>query len=139
MIRRPPRSTLFPYTTLFRSQHGIIGTKSQALSEIRGRRLSGAEPLQITSVMNYCDFFFREGLFLHQIAFVGVRNGNIAGDDSTHNAIHHKLRLQPTPTPILAHVWCLDNHRHAAYPTNWRSKEAGIKQMRMQDLHSTFP
>src|SRR5258708_23063671 len=26
MIRRPPRSTLFPYTTLFRSQFGAIGT-----------------------------------------------------------------------------------------------------------------
>src|SRR3712207_6911843 len=25
MIRRPPRSTLFPYTTLFRSQHGDRG------------------------------------------------------------------------------------------------------------------
>src|SRR3712207_8828145 len=25
MIRRPPRSTLFPYTTLFRSQHGVLG------------------------------------------------------------------------------------------------------------------
>src|SRR5438445_762415 len=25
MIRRPPRSTLFPYTTLFRSQSGIPG------------------------------------------------------------------------------------------------------------------
>src|SRR3712207_7366832 len=24
MIRRPPRSTLFPYTTLFRSKHGIF-------------------------------------------------------------------------------------------------------------------
>src|SRR5256885_6335152 len=24
MIRRPPRSTLFPYTTLFRSQHGNV-------------------------------------------------------------------------------------------------------------------
>src|SRR2546430_10196988 len=23
MIRRPPRSTLFPYTTLFRSHHGL--------------------------------------------------------------------------------------------------------------------
>src|SRR5256885_12560899 len=23
MIRRPPRSTLFPYTTLFRSEHGV--------------------------------------------------------------------------------------------------------------------
>src|SRR2546429_1207095 len=24
MIRRPPRSTLFPYTTLFRSQKGVL-------------------------------------------------------------------------------------------------------------------
>src|SRR5256885_11799052 len=24
MIRRPPRSTLFPYTTLFRSQRGLV-------------------------------------------------------------------------------------------------------------------
>src|SRR5437879_8138736 len=28
MIRRPPRSTLFPYTTLFRSPPGISGTMS---------------------------------------------------------------------------------------------------------------
>src|SRR5260221_5914299 len=29
MIRRPPRSTLFPYTTLFRSEnHGEVGFKS---------------------------------------------------------------------------------------------------------------
>src|SRR5207247_9403299 len=26
MIRRPPRSTLFPYTTLFRSEHDFGGT-----------------------------------------------------------------------------------------------------------------
>src|SRR3712207_7174149 len=26
MIRRPPRSTLFPYTTLFRSATGVYGT-----------------------------------------------------------------------------------------------------------------
>src|SRR5688572_31107159 len=25
MLRRPPRSTLFPYTTLFRSQESLIG------------------------------------------------------------------------------------------------------------------
>src|SRR5437764_6962156 len=24
MLRRPPRSTLFPYTTLFRSQHAVL-------------------------------------------------------------------------------------------------------------------
>src|SRR5690242_20870157 len=28
MIRRPPRSTLFPYTTLFRSNWGCIPTKA---------------------------------------------------------------------------------------------------------------
>src|SRR3712207_8648315 len=27
MIRRPPRSTLFPYTTLFRSKDGAFGTE----------------------------------------------------------------------------------------------------------------
>src|SRR2546422_9974358 len=26
MIRRPPRSTLFPYTTLFRSREGVVRT-----------------------------------------------------------------------------------------------------------------
>src|SRR2546425_8179499 len=27
MIRRPPRSTLFPYTTLFRSHHAVDGNR----------------------------------------------------------------------------------------------------------------
>src|SRR2546429_5680160 len=33
MIRRPPRSTLFPYTTLFRSAHGeaVFGEKPPAV------------------------------------------------------------------------------------------------------------
>src|SRR3989442_6609394 len=29
MIRRPPRSTLFPYTTLFRSTHGLRQPKAR--------------------------------------------------------------------------------------------------------------
>src|SRR5256885_16348357 len=31
MIRRPPRSTLFPYTTLFRSRRLALGVKSEKL------------------------------------------------------------------------------------------------------------
>src|SRR5436305_6327636 len=31
MIRRPPRSTLFPYTTLFRSEGDFIGRKHERL------------------------------------------------------------------------------------------------------------
>src|SRR5215204_7311903 len=30
MIRRPPRSTLFPYTTLFRSRRAVIATGGRA-------------------------------------------------------------------------------------------------------------
>src|SRR5256885_6346926 len=42
MIRRPPRSTLFPYTTLFRSLHPFCGaarrTEGRAISLAPGHR-----------------------------------------------------------------------------------------------------
>src|SRR5947208_10405286 len=45
MIRRPPRSTLFPYTTLFRSQDALgagpvnlhLDARVRGLEELRGR------------------------------------------------------------------------------------------------------
>src|SRR2546423_746187 len=37
MIRRPPRSTLFPYTTLFRSDHVRIGDVHGVADLLRGR------------------------------------------------------------------------------------------------------
>src|SRR5260221_6316124 len=45
MIRRPPRSTLFPYTTLFRStgveqQHAVPGPLDQAAARV-GKRGEG--------------------------------------------------------------------------------------------------
>src|SRR2546430_8978295 len=36
MIRRPPRSTLFPYTTLFRSLPHLVPRKFLAMSGTRG-------------------------------------------------------------------------------------------------------
>src|SRR2546430_4876043 len=42
MIRRPPRSTLFPYTTLFRSRHtAAVGARQVSGGEGGGR--AGAE------------------------------------------------------------------------------------------------
>src|SRR2546430_7288533 len=38
MIRRPPRSTLFPYTTLFRSDPGSHGARAAATFRCRGQR-----------------------------------------------------------------------------------------------------
>src|SRR3712207_5564750 len=34
MIRRPPRSTLFPYTTLFRSQPGLAAARVRELANL---------------------------------------------------------------------------------------------------------
>src|SRR2546422_11024876 len=38
MIRRPPRSTLFPYTTLFRSTriHGVLGVSKAYTTRVGG-------------------------------------------------------------------------------------------------------
>src|SRR2546425_3587147 len=36
MIRRPPRSTLFPYTTLFRSVEAVMTRRKQPWGEPRG-------------------------------------------------------------------------------------------------------
>src|SRR2546422_6182047 len=43
MIRRPPRSTLFPYTTLFRSHSVIeaVGTQESMMQAIRSTRPGG--------------------------------------------------------------------------------------------------
>src|SRR2546421_1039370 len=40
MIRRPPRSTLFPYTTLFRSLAGFTPGQAEALRRAMSRRRS---------------------------------------------------------------------------------------------------
>src|SRR5256885_2468292 len=40
MIRRPPRSTLFPYTTLFRSQEGDVAGERVHILEREARELA---------------------------------------------------------------------------------------------------
>src|SRR3712207_8895003 len=44
MIRRPPRSTLLPYTTLFRSGEGLLGVPADA----DARRAAGVEHLAVS-------------------------------------------------------------------------------------------
>src|SRR3712207_7752448 len=65
MIRRPPRSTLFPYTTLFRSlavldEHGaplvlrqhvpVVGPHERVDAQVVARRLAGQERWHVAAV-----------------------------------------------------------------------------------------
>src|SRR3989449_11057426 len=53
MIRRPPRSTLFPYTTLFRSHHhdlaalDLLHLARQELAHLVGELLANPGPLAL--------------------------------------------------------------------------------------------
>src|SRR2546422_8631539 len=42
MIRRPPRSTLFPYTTLFRSEHLVAWLSKRVGARVRAPKLDEA-------------------------------------------------------------------------------------------------
>src|SRR5687767_15347549 len=48
MLRRPPRSTLFPYTTLFRSKRQRIGSAARKSSARRSRRRRQRIPIAIS-------------------------------------------------------------------------------------------
>src|SRR2546425_5760088 len=49
MIRRPPRSTLFPYTTLFRSLIGNLGAGKTTLAKGIVKGLGAARPEEVSS------------------------------------------------------------------------------------------
>src|SRR3712207_7123499 len=56
MIRRPPRSTLFPYTTLFRSVRDIMAGRTS----IGGFVLVNAMLVQLYIPLNFMGMLYRE-------------------------------------------------------------------------------
>src|SRR5258708_23205219 len=68
MIRRPPRSTLFPYTTLFRSHAALPEVKSRAVAafcaslEVRGTRATGAVAMRVRKQHGQIPRVFRWGI-----------------------------------------------------------------------------
>src|SRR2546425_7402173 len=56
MIRRPPRSTLFPYTTLFRSrifEADLNDRRARAVRHGQAARLDGVAPLENARVRDH--------------------------------------------------------------------------------------
>src|SRR3712207_9006367 len=74
MIRRPPRSTLFPYTTLFRSRELERGERGVALVEVDQAGLD-AQRLERAHAAGAEQRVLRE-------AHVGIRRVQAAGDRS---------------------------------------------------------
>src|SRR5260370_32226187 len=81
MIRRPPRSTLFPYTTLFRSARDMTG--NNAVARINFRHLADQDVLGL----RFSDFYLR-------LKFAGLNNlgqcrGNARSEEHTSELQSH--------------------------------------------------
>src|SRR2546426_4715320 len=59
MIRRPPRSTLFPYTTLFRSAYGTLSDFKMFLREAHRRGLRVVTELVLNHTSDQHPWFQR--------------------------------------------------------------------------------
>src|SRR2546426_11101841 len=83
MIRRPPRSTLFPYTTLFRSEAlGDLGI-DPALGEILLRPLAGGLPerlgVEARGEIQHAEELFAAGIPRLPAALLGQRDAGGLG------------------------------------------------------------
>src|SRR2546427_7841077 len=90
MIRRPPRSTLFPYTTLFRSAGRRLLGRRRPTHVVGGLLHAIREPLA---------FHFTRGIARGLPRFVGTRPGRHADRKST--------RLNSSHSQISYAVFCL--------------------------------
>src|SRR5258705_13891819 len=85
MIRRPPRSTLFPYTTLFRSLHGIahgkrLGLFDERFGEVVKQRLRHQEALGANATLAVVEVARRHGELLQQQRGLHLRQALPGGD-----------------------------------------------------------
>src|SRR3712207_7980046 len=111
MIRRPPRSTLFPYTTLFRSSHFHPGLGEQASASGREARTM-IRPFQGKHPQ------------IHPTAFV-EESAQVIGD--VHIGDRKSTRLNSSHANISYAVFCLKkkklnhtNHSSQRYPYAYR-------------------
>src|SRR2546425_10149445 len=82
MIRRPPRSTLFPYTTLFRSVR--LGNAIGVHAEAGGKHLRQEDER----------IFLGGGFCEHAADFLEVRGFALPGDVELNANQFHRIRLK---------------------------------------------
>src|SRR5688572_31882043 len=73
MLRRPPRSTLFPYTTLFRSHLGLLELEVEVEAEAHGVVEDDAPLVELRAVVVELVLAAREGPHVVAVAARVVR------------------------------------------------------------------
>src|SRR5258708_19923342 len=97
MIRRPPRSTLFPYTTLFRSEGGKSWAEAEA---------------ETAEAIDFCEYYARE---MERLS-TPVTTVQLPGerDEMRYLALDRKsTRLNSSHQIISYAVFCLKKQKHS--------------------------
>src|SRR2546430_7815983 len=100
MIRRPPRSTLFPYTTLFRSPF----TDKFLLTDLNLKYDAG--PVSLTSITSYTH---RDILVVRDATALtaSVTGGSLGLPENIYNIDRKSTRLNSSHSQISYAVFCL--------------------------------
>src|SRR2546427_4906340 len=99
MIRRPPRSTLFPYTTLFRSVNGL----NPELIVLTGGVAESLVPLEAQILQRAAEYAFRAALARTRVTIVpGDKRTSMRGA-----ADRKSTRLNSSHSQISYAVFCL--------------------------------
>src|SRR3989442_10530010 len=97
MIRRPPRSTLFPYTTLFRSQQKIVAAPLSQLSEaVAEAQLEPPALLVVGDVVRFWQRFYNGSVGLE-----GVRSEEHTSELQSRPHLVCRLLLEKKKTTTL--------------------------------------
>src|SRR2546421_5317883 len=102
MIRRPPRSTLFPYTTLFRSTNAE-GCDSTANLDLTTHHSSSSN-----AVVTSCDHYLWNGVDYTIFGSYTAHFTNAEGCDSNANldlTIHHSSSSLTSITSCDHYLW----------------------------------
>src|SRR2546429_1003126 len=103
MIRRPPRSTLFPYTTLFRSIIRKINSKNTdgitTLIRLEDARFAEASRAPLTTLPNHYNLSKQnllQNLALFEIVLCDTNNIKLNNGSQHRTDIHGQTGLNPT-------------------------------------------
>src|SRR3712207_9125835 len=95
MIRRPPRSTLFPYTTLFRSSFRRLKAKSHLMLGPGHRRTRATHALEVAQIARTIG----RGLRLNEDLIEAIALGHDVGNTAFGGA-GEEARSTCTPAPF---------------------------------------
>src|SRR5256885_10871838 len=87
MIRRPPRSTLFPYTTLFRSTASMCSARWLWVAKMGSAMRSGRSEEHTSELQSPCNLVCRLLLEKKKKARVSRHTGHTVHENTPHDAV----------------------------------------------------